>query len=207
MQIFNNGFEGSFKSLNSIVEDLTKRGTARESKLKDNLQVLTNEAQQLKEEIRLKMQQLIDAEIEEDIKAQEQISRELEKKNWQLAAVENKISAYELNLKFPGLSNSEIEKITAAIVKARQEREKKLANTDTAIQAAWDQIEALKLEVTNLTEEKAILQQPREFSIAKPVMVYVHPQFRDPKYKVRKGDYYYAFENWLAEQKSIKGWG
>ena len=200
MQIFKNGFDSAIKSLSNTVEELTKKGKIREAKMKNNLESLTEEAQQVKDKISSKMQLLIDAEIDEDTETQGGINKELEALKAKLDSIEAKISVYKSNLEFPGLSDGEIAKIRSTVMKARQERQQKVVDINDQIQQLSNQIQEIRNQIKKLDEEKFIAEQPKEAFIAKPVMGYVHPEFRDGKYDTQLGNYQYVFKNWITGQ-------
>ncbi|MCM1567799.1 MAG: hypothetical protein NC238_17970 [Dehalobacter sp.] len=195
--MFGDSYEKAFNSLKNTVDQLAKKGQAREAKLEANLQDLTREAQSLKDSIGLKTQQLVDAEIEDDTKTQEQINKELAALRLQLGDFESKIAAYKSSLEFPGLSGDEVKKVKSAALKAFQERQKKAVDLDIKISKAFEQLQALNEEIGKMNEEKLTLDHPKEALIAKPVMKFVHPEFRDPKYETFQGEYQYRFVNWL----------
>lgn len=200
--MFGDSYEKAFNGLKNTVDQLAKKGQAREAKLEANLQDLTREAQSLKDSISLKTQHLVDAEIEDDTRAQDQLNKELERLRRQLEDTESKIAAYKSSLEFPGLSSDEVEKVKSAALKAFQKRQEKAVDLDIKISKAFEQLQALNEEIGKMNEEKLTLDHPKEALVAKPVMKFVHPEFRDPKFETLQGEYQYRFINWLNSKNN-----
>ncbi|OPX90285.1 MAG: hypothetical protein A4E53_01171 [Pelotomaculum sp. PtaB.Bin104] len=194
-KMFNKG--DAMENLQVLVDELHKKGTAREAKINETIKALTLAVQDLRVEIYSKTQELVDAEINEDKEAQDKLNKAIRELGLQLSETENKISVYQSALKSPSLSPTEIEKLKGAVVAVCQDRQQKAKDTETKIQAAYDQIQALNDEITKMEEEKRALEQPKESFIAKPVMKFIHPEFKDPKYETMHGEYQYIFDKWL----------
>jgi len=194
------GKTDAMEHLQALVNDLAGKCQARESKINENIKGLNREVQDLKVDIFSKTQQLVDAEIAGDTDAQAKLNKELPKLQEALSAAERKSEVYGLTLEAPALSTVEIEKLKAAALAARQDREQKGTALETKIDEAYTKIQALNLEISKLRDEKSDLRAPREAIVAGPVMGFIHPEFRDPKYKTLQGDYQYEFECWLNGQ-------
>jgi len=194
------GKNTAFNTLQKVVDEFSKKGLAREVKINDRIQALTVEAQELKDEINLKTQQLVDAEIDEDMEAQDKLTKEITNLRQRLDDTESKLNAYQSTFKTPGLSYGEIRKLTDAVILTRQNRQQQGKDIEGKIQAAYDQIQTLTDEINRMREEKAILDQPKEALLVMPVMKYIHPEFRNPEYEKKLGEYQYSFEQWLIKQ-------
>ncbi|KUK52545.1 MAG: hypothetical protein XD78_1904 [Desulfotomaculum sp. 46_296] len=192
-----NSYEKATAGLESLVADLAKKGQARRDKLQSNLQILTEEEASLKNEVSLKTQLLVAAEVEESPADQDRFNKELVKLRRQLEDVSSKTQAYKSALDLPILNSAETMKLKAAALKVREARLVKVHDVATRQTEIVRLLKELNEENSRLVEEKFLLEQPREASVAKAVMGFVDSELASSKFENRSGAFQFAFEAWL----------
>ncbi len=199
--MFGNNLDNAKNGLKSLVEEFNLKGQKREEKIRQKLGEMDGDIQKLREQIGNETQKLVDAEIEEDAKAQDQASKKLDSLRRQLEDMESKRAGYQTAMASPGLSQDEINRFVAAVTKARQERARKLQDIGNRLKEIDAEIQSLNTERISLGDQSYRLQQNEEALAAKPLMKYIDPEFGREEYDTRMGDYQDTFNEWLRNGK------